>query len=150
MLGLVGEIVGLAGAEMPGALRQVELARPQPKGGADKQPLPAGEPCPRCGEAYPVVDFVLLVGPPIGDGAARPQPAIRAVAGRYLEGDGERVVVVVGWEPHLAIDVDAIPDDASPDHGPDIERERSFDQGASVGSHGPYYQIPTAKGPPSR
>jgi hypothetical protein len=33
------------------------------------------------------------------------------------------------------VDVDVIPDDASPDQGPDVERERGFDQGATAGSH---------------
>jgi hypothetical protein len=56
------------------------------------------------------------------------------VAGRHLEGDAGRVVV--GPEPHLAVGVDAIPDGADPDQGPDVERERGFDQSATAGSHG--------------
>ena len=71
----------------------------------------------------------------IDDGATHPDPTVRAVEGRHLEGDGESVVV--GPELHLAVSVDVIPDGAGPDQGPDVERERGFDQSAAAGSHGP-------------
>ena len=105
-LRFVGQPVGLAGPEMPGPVRQVKLTHPHPKVGADKPPLPAGEPCPRCSEGEFVVDFAPLAGPQIGNGAAQPDPAVRVVEGRHLESDGARVViVVVDPEPHHAIGV---------------------------------------------
>ncbi len=96
MLGFVGETVGLPGPEMPRPGRQVELTHPPPLGGADKTPSPPTARVADCGEGNFVVDVAPLAGPPIGDGAAHPHPTIRAVAGRYLEGDGESVVVVGG------------------------------------------------------
>ena len=39
-----------------------------------------------------------------------------------------------GPELHLAVSVDVIPDGAGPDQGPDVERERGFDQSAAAGS----------------
>ena len=62
MLGLISEIVSLAGPEIPGAARQVERTRPHSKGGTDKKPLPpAREGCG--GERNSVINFTPLAGP---------------------------------------------------------------------------------------
>ncbi len=116
--------------------RQVELTHPPPLGGADKPPSPPTARVADCGEGNFVIDVAPLAGPFVDDGAAHPDPTVRAVTGRHLEGDGESVVVV-GPELHLAVSVDVIPDGAGPDQGPDVERERGFDQSATAGSHGP-------------
>ena len=94
MLGFVGEIVGLPGPEMPRPGRQVELTHPPPLGGADKTPSPPTARVADCGEGNFVIDVAPLAGPFVDDGATHPDPAVRAVAGRHLEGDGESVVVV--------------------------------------------------------
>jgi hypothetical protein len=112
MLRFIGKIVGLSRPEIPGPARQVERAHRPPQGGADKQPLPAGEPCPRCGEGKFVVDVEPPAGPSFDDGVTHPHPTLSTVPGRHLEGDGERVVG--GPKPHLAIGVDVIPDVAGP------------------------------------
>ena len=45
-----------------------------------------------CGEGNFVVDVAPLAGPFVDDRATHPDPAVRAVEGRHLEGDGESVV----------------------------------------------------------
>jgi len=120
---------------MPRPGRQVELTHPPPPGWADKTPSSPTARVADCGEGNFVIDIPPRAEPFVDDSATHPDPAVRAIAGRHLEGDGESVVV--GPEPHLAVGVDVIPDGAGPNQGPDVERERGFDQSAAAGSHGP-------------
>jgi hypothetical protein len=43
-------------------------------------------------------------------------------------------VAGVPFFAHLAVSVDVIPDGAGPDQGPDVERERGFNQSQAAGS----------------
>ena len=61
---------------------------------------------------------------------------VRSAVNLDRRNSGGSVIVVGGPEFHLAVSVDVIPNGAGPDQGPDVERERGFDQSAAAGSHG--------------